>query len=107
MDDITTTRSLADITAPIIEKLALGKVDRMPVTDREMWLNLRTRDLTASDIANVAGCGRKSPAQVWAEKKGLIGRTEENAAMRRGRWLEPRAPPRHLFRENLISTGPA
>lgn len=64
-------------------------VERIPVTDRESWLKLRLHDLTASDIAGVAGVDpSKTPLRVYAEKTGRISGPDDNAIMRRGRWLE-------------------
>lgn len=50
---------------------------------------LRATDLTASDIGAAAGLDRyKSPLALYAEKTGLLLGQADNAAMRRGRWLE-------------------
>jgi len=64
---------------------------RIPIASREEWLQLRSQDCTASDIAALFG---KSPWKtmlgLYAEKAGLVpGLTEENDAMKRGRHLEP------------------
>lgn len=67
-------------------------VERIPIdleNNREAWLALRRQDVTASDIAVVVGASPyKSAMRLWAEKTGDIGEQEDNAAMRRGRWLE-------------------
>lgn len=64
-------------------------VERIPVTSREQWLELRRHDVTASDVAAVLGLSPyKTPLRVWAEKTGRAKEGQENAAMRRGRWLE-------------------
>lgn len=77
------------MNAPFSPKIELGTIERHPVTTREAWLEMRKRDLTASDVASVAGVGYKSPLAVWGEKKGLIPPTADNAILRRGRWFEP------------------
>lgn len=65
-------------------------VEAIRIQDRATWLQLRTQDLTASDIAAVAGVDhRRTPLAVWAEKVGLVPGTADNVMMRRGRWLEP------------------
>jgi putative phage-type endonuclease len=67
-------------------------VERIPVTDRASWLAMRQQDVTASDIAAVAGVDpRRSRLRVWAEKAGMVPGVEENNLMRRGRWMEPAA----------------
>jgi len=67
-------------------------IERHPIdleTRREEWLALRRQDVTASDIAVVCGCHpHKSAMRLWAEKTGEIGEAEDNAAMRRGRYME-------------------
>lgn len=70
-------------------RIQLGAVERHPVTTREAWLEMRKRDVTASDVASICGVGYKSALAVWAEKKGLIAPTADNAILRRGRWFEP------------------
>lgn len=72
-----------------IERLSLGDVTRHAVTDRESWLKMRAVDLTASDVPSICGCGYRSIAEVWAEKRGLLQPQADNAMLRRGRWLEP------------------
>jgi putative phage-type endonuclease len=60
-----------------------------PITDRKTWLALRKQDVTASDVAAVFGLHPyRTPLQLWADKSGVDMATAENAAMRRGRWLE-------------------
>jgi predicted phage-related endonuclease len=64
-------------------------VAHFPITDRLSWLELRARDLTASDLGAVAGFDPyRSPFDVWAVKTGLAAPVE-NAAMMLGRWCEP------------------
>lgn len=63
-------------------------VERHKIQSRAQWLSMRKLDVTASDIAAVCGVSPYSSAlQVWADKTGQLV-TEENNAMRRGRWLE-------------------
>lgn len=64
-------------------------VERHSIRDRAQWLQLRSNDLTASDIAASQGLDPyKSALQLYAEKTGLIDGVADNALMRRGRWLE-------------------
>jgi putative phage-type endonuclease len=61
----------------------------VPVGTRSEWLERRRQDVTASEIAAVFGLHPyKTPLQLWADKTGVGLEVEENAAMRRGRWLE-------------------
>lgn len=61
----------------------------VPAGTREEWLERRKQDVTASDIAAVFGLHPyKTPLQLWADKTGVGLEVAENAAMRRGRWLE-------------------
>lgn len=63
--------------------------ERIPIVDRASWLEMRKQDVTASDIAAIAGLSPyKTALQVWAEKTGRSEGPQENEAMRRGRWLE-------------------
>lgn len=69
----------------------IADVVREPITSREAWLANRKRDVTASDVAALFG---KSPYKtmlaLYAEKAGLVAPdTEENDAMKRGRYIEP------------------
>jgi YqaJ-like viral recombinase domain len=61
--------------------------------DRAKWLEMRGQDVTASVAATLFGAGVHpyiSPYQLWALKSGApIDERTENAAMRRGRLLEP------------------
>src|ERR1700733_7613977 len=62
-------------------------------TDRARWLSMRQQDVTASISAALFGSGVHpyvSPYQLWALKSGATSDEKaENAAMRRGRLLEP------------------
>lgn len=61
----------------------------VPVGTRDEWLERRRQDITASDVAAVFGLHPyKTPLQLWADKTGVGVDVVENAAMRRGRWLE-------------------
>lgn len=65
-------------------------IERIPIVDRASWLELRTRDITASDVPAVCGEGvYGSAAQVWAEKRGLVPPKTMTDAMKRGIWGEP------------------
>jgi len=62
-------------------------------THRAKWLAMRQKDVTASVAATLFGEAVHpyvSPLELWALKSGAKSdATEENAAMRRGRLLEP------------------
>jgi predicted phage-related endonuclease len=68
-------------------------VEVHPVTDRASWLARRTQDVTASDVAPLAGVGPKggrTAYRVYLEKAGLITPDEADSnLMWRGRLLEP------------------
>jgi predicted phage-related endonuclease len=65
-------------------------IETIPWGSKEEWLARRIKDVTASDIAAVCGVSPyKTPLQVYAEKKRLVSKPEENNVMRRGLWLEP------------------
>lgn len=63
-------------------------VERIPIENREQWLDMRRECVTASDVASVCGVGRRTPLAIFADKKRLIPAVEDNAPMRRGRWME-------------------
>lgn len=64
--------------------------ERIPITSREKWLTLRHQDCTASEIGAVAGCSPyKTPLEVYGQKRGWLPEAVDNAAMQRGRLLEP------------------
>lgn len=62
-----------------------------PVARREEWLSLRSKDVTASDVAAIWGASpHKTALALWAEKSGKLEKFDtENAFARRGRHLEP------------------
>lgn len=68
-------------------------VETIYPADRSAWLSARGKDVTASVAGALFGAHPYTTAyQLWAEKTGAIPRDEEeNAAMRRGRLLEPAA----------------
>lgn len=87
MDD--SFQPIGTLAARVVEKAAFARTQRIEVTDRESWLALRRQDLTASDIAAVAGHDpRRTPLRVYHEKTGTLPPIEDNDIMRRGRWLE-------------------
>jgi predicted phage-related endonuclease len=64
-------------------------VERIHIKDRDQWLALRREDITASDVAIVAGEGAyASAAELYAEKKGLRPPLVDTGVLRRGRWGE-------------------
>lgn len=65
-------------------------VDRIAITSREQWLNLRRRDVTASDVSVVCGESKwKSPLRLYHEKVGDVPEDAETPIMYRGRIMEP------------------
>ena len=84
-----TFEAIGEATASVVEKIRpLGPVDKIAITSRDQWLDMRKNYVTASDIASISGVGRRSPLQVWAEKTGAIPPTTDNNILRRGRWFE-------------------
>lgn len=70
-----------------------------PITERDEWLALRSKDVTASVSAALFGVSPfKTKFELWHEKAGFIQPDpEENAAMIRGRIME--GPALQLLRE--------
>jgi predicted phage-related endonuclease len=69
--------------------MAPRRIQRIPISSREQWLELRKQDVTASVIGALFGCHPyETPAGLWAIKTGVNIPDEDNAAMRRGRLLE-------------------
>jgi len=66
-------------------------IEKIPITDREQWLALRQKDVTASIAGALLGCHDYVTAfEMWGLKTGRIkDDPEENEAMKRGRLLEP------------------
>lgn len=63
-------------------------IQREQIRSREQWLALRQADVTASDLGALFGHDpRKSPRQLYEEKKGLTD-DRDNDVLRRGRWQE-------------------
>ena len=64
-------------------------IERHPVTDRDAWLALRRENINASEIGIVCGAGGYgSPAELYAEKKGLRPPLIDTGTLKRGRWGE-------------------
>jgi hypothetical protein len=56
-------------------------------------LEIRKRDITASVIGALFNCHPdKTALRLYTEKRGVSFEDKDNAAMRRGRWLEPSFP---------------
>jgi predicted phage-related endonuclease len=65
-------------------------VERIPITSREQWLELRRKDVTASVVGALWGYHPfQTIASVWAEKMGILIPNIDTAVMRRGQRLEP------------------
>lgn len=66
-------------------------IERIAASDREAWMALRGKDVTASVAGALLGVHEYMTAwQLWALKTGkLTDDPEESPAMRRGRLLEP------------------
>jgi predicted phage-related endonuclease len=63
--------------------------DRIPVTDRESWLALRKRDVTASVVAALFGAHQYTSArQLYIDKTTDAVDEIDSAVLRRGRLLE-------------------
>lgn len=64
-------------------------VERIPIRDRIHWLTMRKNDVTASDIASLAGLSPyRTALEVWAEKKGRVDDRPDNPMLRGGRIIE-------------------
>jgi putative phage-type endonuclease len=67
-------------------------IERTTIVDRESWLELRKKDVTASDIGALFGLSPfkgRTLLQLWAEKTGRAKPQIDTPVLRRGRWLEP------------------
>jgi putative phage-type endonuclease len=71
----------------------MNRADRVTVniSDRNAWLQMRRRNVGASDVGALFHANpHKTALRLWAEKRGALPPDEEdNQAMRRGRILEP------------------
>jgi len=64
-------------------------IERIPVTDRETWLALRKRDVTASVIGALFGCHPyETLLGLYMDKTGGAAAEIDSAVLRRGRLLE-------------------
>jgi hypothetical protein len=84
-------------------------IERIDITDREQWLELRRKDVTASAAAALLGLHpHQTRFGLWAEKTGLTTPdAEPTAPMQRGLELEPIAIARlQKMRPNWIIQRP-
>ena len=64
-------------------------IERHPSPTASAWLALRRENINASEIGIVCGAaGYGSPAELYAEKKGLRPPLIDNGTLKRGRWGE-------------------
>jgi predicted phage-related endonuclease len=64
--------------------------ERIPIESKGSWLDMRRRDVTASQIAALWGHHPYLTAlELYRQKRGEDGNQGDNPSMRRGRWLEP------------------
>lgn len=67
-----------------------SKFECIKVSSRSDWLAMRQQDVTASVAGALLGVhDYVTPYALWAQKAGRLAESEENAAMKRGRLLEP------------------
>jgi putative phage-type endonuclease len=61
------------------------------ITGRQQWLEMRKRNVSASDMAAIFGCSPyKTALQLWGEKTGRLPAEDiDNDVLRRGRIFEP------------------
>lgn len=86
---IDTFVSIGEAAQRVLEKVAPEGVQRIPVTDRESWLEMRKRDVTASVIGALFGLHPyETPLGLFVEKSGVEMPEIDNAVLRRGRLLE-------------------
>ena len=66
-------------------------IEKIAIKDRQQWLKLRERDVTASVAGALFGVHEyQTPLGLWALKSGTLSDdVEETPPMRRGRLLEP------------------
>lgn len=86
-------------------------VERIPIDpkkDRAAWLELRRRDVTASDVAAVCGVSPwKTALRVYLEKTGEVPEDSDSNLMRRGLWYEPAVIEAALYSTDWLSLTPA
>ncbi len=64
-------------------------IEQIKITDREQWLGMRERDVTASDIGSLFDLSPyKTPFELWAEKTGKIKPKPPTNLMDRGNVME-------------------
>jgi len=64
--------------------------ERITIGSKTDWLDMRRRDVTASQVAALFGCHQwLTPLMLWRQKRGEDGQQGDNNSMKRGRWLEP------------------
>jgi predicted phage-related endonuclease len=84
--------------------------ERLEITNRAQWLELRRKDVTASDIAVVCGVSQyKTIFQLWADKTNATpttGERPDNGAMLRGRIYEPAVFKAALMFTDWLSVTP-
>ena len=66
-------------------------IERIRIVDRDQWMAERQQDVTASVVGALFNCHPYTSAlRLFMEKRGVaLAETNDNSAMRRGRWLEP------------------
>lgn len=65
-------------------------IERREIVDRDLWLEWRKQDVTASAVGALFSAHPYiTPLKLYVEKRGVEFENPDNAAMRRGRWLEP------------------
>src|SRR5580765_176161 len=95
-------------------------IERRSITSKEVWLEWRKQDVTASVVGALFNChDYTTPLRLYAEKRGTEFIHQDNLAMRRGRWLEPAVakaveelrpdwtlePARHYLRDPELRLG--
>jgi predicted phage-related endonuclease len=82
----------SDAHTPVAGGGFSSQIERRPITSRAAWLEWRTHDVTASDIACLFGDGihpYRSAFELWAFKSGRVQESAlDTPAMRRGQDLE-------------------
>jgi predicted phage-related endonuclease len=84
-----TWQQIGDVADRVVDRVAPDGVQRIQVTDRESWLEMRKRDVTASVIGALFGmCPYQTALGLFMEKTGVEMPEIDNAVLRRGRLLE-------------------